>query len=87
MRQYRPWYEGGCDALDLAVDVGPENQYDPDPVPDPQNLLRKTVAAHVEFAAMDPEQILIECEEQDEMLGLQKGTTLKMFLDATNSTH
>lgn len=83
----RAWYEGGCDALDLTVDIGPENQYEPDIVPNPSEPWRKCIEATVEFAARDPLEVKLECEQQDEMLGLPQGTTLRMLLDAFRSTH
>lgn len=81
------WYEGGMDPLDNVVDVGPENEYEPDQEANPREPWRKAVHGAVEFAAYDPEQIMQECEEQDEMLGLKRGTTMAMLLDAIKSTH
>lgn len=76
------WYEGGGqDALDHAVDVGPENQYEPDQEPDPRRcMIRKAIAGHMEFSAQDPATIVEECEEQDRMLGLPRGSSLELFL-------
>lgn len=85
--QRRRWYDGSSDPLDNAVDVGPSNQYEPDQEPDPLQPLRKVVAQHAEFACQDPEQIMIECETQDELLNLPKGSTLQLFIESISSTH
>lgn len=87
MRRYAPWYEGTQDPLDMVVDLGPNNEYEPDQAPDPLNPLRRAIAGAVEFSAQDPEQIMIECETQDEMLNLPKGSTLKLFLESIKQTH
>lgn len=90
----RPWYEGSNDPVDNVVDVGPNNEYEPDQssnsrasTADGPAKARKVIDRCVEFAAHDPADIMQECEEQDEMLGLEKGTTLAMFLTSINHTH
>lgn len=86
MHARRQWYDGGgTDALDHAIDVGPENQFEPDLEPDPLRPLRRVIAGHAEFSARDPAEIYEECEEQDQLLGLAKGSTLQLFLEALDS--
>lgn len=84
---HRAWYEGSSDPLDNAVDVGRENQYEPDQVADPREPIRKAIANLAEFSVYDPEQIMLECEQQDEMLGMAKGTALSLFLESVKITH
>lgn len=84
---HRAWYEGSSDPLDNTVDVGRENQYEPDQVADPREPVRKAIANLAEFSAYNPEQIMIECEEQDKLLGTPKGTSLCIFLESLKRSH
>lgn len=85
------WYDGGgSDALDQAHALPGEIYEEPDPrawSPDRQGSgYRAMLERSVEFAAHDPQDIVAECEEQDQLLGLERGSTLELLLSAMRST-